>query len=108
MSFGYHDDGLLVLGFYHHKSDSPLSIAHVKEQSRKLGFDFPVAVDPKWKTLRRLWLDGTNRGWTSITILLDRNWIIRHVHPGGAFFKGESGYEAIKKKIEVLLAEPAA
>jgi hypothetical protein len=41
-------------------------------------------------------------------MLPDRHGRIRHVHPGGAFFKGEPGYEALEKKIEALLAEPAA
>jgi hypothetical protein len=41
-----------------------------------------------------------------VTILLDRHGIVRHVHPGGAFFKGEAGYDALERKIEALLAEP--
>jgi thiol-disulfide isomerase/thioredoxin len=103
----YRDRGLIVLGFYHHKANTPLNIAEVKEMTRKLGFQFPVAVDPEWRTLRRWWLQNENRGWTSITVLLDRHGIVRHVHPGGAFFKGDDGYEALKKKIELSLAEPA-
>lgn len=102
----YRDRGLVVVGFYHHKSDEPLTAAHVKEQARKLGFVFPVAIDPKWTTLRQWWLDKHERGWTSVTILLDRRGIVRHVHPGGAFFKGEAGYEGLEKKIKTLLAEP--
>ena len=96
-----------MLGLYHHKSETPLTVSHVKEQARKLGFTFPVAIDPHWTTLRRWWLDKHDRGWTSITLLLDRQGIIRHVHPGGAFFKGEKGYEMLQAKIESLLAEPS-
>jgi thiol-disulfide isomerase/thioredoxin len=102
----YHDRGLVVVGLYHHKSEEPLTAARVKDQARKLGFAFPVAIDPKWTTLRRWWLDTHDRGWTSVTILLDRHGIVRHVHPGGAFFKGEAGYDALERKIEALLAEP--
>jgi peroxiredoxin len=103
----YRDRGLVVVGLYHHKSPSPLTAAYVKEQTRKLGLAFPVAIDPQWTTLRRWWLDAHDRGWTSVTMLLDRQGVIRHVHPGGAFFKGEAGYDALEKKIEELLAEPA-
>jgi thiol-disulfide isomerase/thioredoxin len=103
----YRDRGLVVVGFYHHKSQTPLSVADVKEQVRKLGFAFPVAIDPNWTTLRRWWLDKHDRGWTSVTILLDRRGVIRHVHPGGAFFKGESGYDGLEAEIETLLAEPS-
>jgi peroxiredoxin len=102
----YRDRGLVVVGIYHHKSETPLTVDHVKKQARKLGLTFPVAIDPKWTTLRRWWLDRHNRGWTSVTILLDRRGIVRHVHPGGAFFKGENGYDALERMIGVLLAEP--
>jgi peroxiredoxin len=102
----YRDRGLVVVGIYHHKSETPLTVDHVKKQARKLGLTFPVAIDPNWTTLRRWWLDRHNRGWTSVTILLDRRGIVRHVHPGGAFFKGENGYDALERMIGVLLAEP--
>jgi thiol-disulfide isomerase/thioredoxin len=102
----YHDRGLVVLGFYHHKSPAPLTPAHVKEQIQQLNLEFPVAIDRDWSTLRRWWLDKHDRGWTSVSILLDRHGTVRHVHPGGAFFKGEIGYENLEKKIEALLAEP--
>jgi glutathione peroxidase-family protein len=101
----YGSRGLVVVGFYHHKSSEPLSLANVKRQSRKFGFEFPVAIDPDWKTLRRWWLNKHDRGWTSVTFLLDRRGVIRHVHPGGAFFKGEPGYELLEKKIQELLDE---
>ena len=101
----YHDRGLMVLGFYHHKSSAPLTPVHVKEQVRQLNLEFPVAIDREWSTLRKWWLDKHDRGWTSVTILLDRHGTVRHVHPGGAFFKGEIGYETLEKKIEELLAE---
>lgn len=102
----YRDRGLVVIGLYHHKSDTPLTVAHVNKQARKLGLGFPIAIDPGWTTLRQWWLDRHHRGWTSVTFLLDRHGIIRHVHPGGAFFKGETGYDALQKKIGALLAEP--
>ena len=101
----YGSRGLVVVGFYHHKSSKPLSLANVKTQSRKFGFEFPVAIDPDWKTLRRWWLDKHDRGWTSVTFLLDRRGVIRHVHPGGAFFKGEPGYDLLERKIQELLDE---
>jgi hypothetical protein len=80
-------------------------LATVKTQSRKFGFEFPVAIDPDWKTLRRWWLDKHDGDWTSVTFLLDRRGVIRHVHPGGAFFKGEPGYDLLERKIQELLDE---
>jgi thiol-disulfide isomerase/thioredoxin len=102
----YQDRGLVVVGLYHHKSDVPLTTAHVKEQVRRLRLEFPIGIDREWSTLRRWWLDEQDRGWTSVSILLDRGGSVRHIHPGGAFFRGEAGYEALQQKIEALLAEP--
>jgi thiol-disulfide isomerase/thioredoxin len=101
----YRDRGLVVLGFYHHKSPGRLTLAHVKEQIRRLNLEFPVAIDRDWSTLRSWWLDKHERGWTSVSILLDRDGTVRYVHPGGAYFKGESGYEALEKQIEALLSD---
>ena len=104
----YRDRGLSVLGFYHHKAKSPLTRGHVEVQAQRLGFKFPIAVDDDWKTLHRWWLDRTARGWTSVTFLIDREGIIRHVHPGGAFFSGEPGFKALEKAVLAALeAAPA-
>ena len=97
--------GLVVIGMYHHKSDSPLTREHVEAQVRRLGFEFPVAVDQDWTTLHRWWLDGQPRGWTSVTFLLDREGRIRHIHPGGAYFPGEPGYMALEEAVEKALKE---
>lgn len=99
----YKDKGLVVIGAYHHKSPEPLDPAKVKDAAAKLGFAFPVAIDPDWKTLTRWWLDGGKRRYTSVTFLLDRKGVVQHVHPGGQFVKGDDGYRAIKEKIEATL-----
>jgi thiol-disulfide isomerase/thioredoxin len=101
----YKDQGLVVVGFYHHKTDTPLDPAAVKRSAKELGFRFPVAVDPGWKTLRRWWLEGTDRRWTSVSFLIDRKGVVRHVHPGGQYAKGDRDYDALKTKIEELLKE---
>ena len=100
----YRDRGLVVVGIYHHKSDTPLTRRQVALQAKKFGFEFPVAIDADWKTLRHWWLAGNERRWTSVTFVLDRNGVIRHIHPGGAFYKGEPGYDALAQVIEGLLA----
>src|SRR6185436_8775492 len=98
----YHKDGLEVLGFYHHKSRSPLRVDDVKTISDQFGFKFPVAVDPNWQTLHRWWLDQGDPGWTSVSFLIDRKGVIRHIHPGGQYVKGDADYNAMKGKIEEL------
>jgi peroxiredoxin len=101
----YAKDGLQVIGFYHHKSDEPLDPAKVKKFADNFGFKFPVAIDEEWKTLHRWWLDRDKRNWTSVSFLIDRKGIIRHIHPGGEYVKGDKDYDLMKKKIEELLGE---
>jgi thiol-disulfide isomerase/thioredoxin len=101
----YGGRGLVVVGFYHHKSSAILDVDEVRHSADRLGFRFPVAIDRGWKTLRRWWLDGKARRWTSVTFLIDRKGVVRHIHPGGQYVKGDRGYEDLKDAIETLLKE---
>lgn len=101
----FHGKGLEVIGFYHHKSDEPLNAGIVKGHADKFGFKFPVAIDTDWRTLHRWWLDSGKRSFTSVSFLIDRKGVIRHIHPGGEYVKGDKDYAAMKASIEELLAE---
>jgi peroxiredoxin len=103
----YADRGLAVVGVYHHKSSAPLKHEDVRGYVEKFGFQFPVAIDPDWRTLKQWWLDKGAGDWTSVSFLLDREGRIRHIHPGGQYVKGDEGYDRMKSKIEELLAEKA-
>jgi thiol-disulfide isomerase/thioredoxin len=101
----YRDRGLEVIGVYHHKANDAWSAEVVSAQARRLGFEFPIAIDPEWRTLRRWWLDRSEEQWTSVSFLLDRQGIVRHIHPGGQYVKGDADYAVMQAKIEELLAE---
>lgn len=101
----YHEKGLEVIGIYHHKGDVPLNVGTVKKQAAKFGFKFPVAIDRDWKTLHEWWLDRGSHEFTSVSFLIDRQGVVRHVHPGGEYVKGDKDYAAMKVKIEELLEE---
>jgi len=101
----YHSRGLEVVGFYHHKSSEPLDVEAVKEISEKFGFKFPIAIDADWKTLHRWWLDSHSRALTSVSFLLDRKGVVRLIHPGGQYVKGDADYAVMKRKLEELLEE---
>ena len=101
--------GLNVVGIYHHKEDTPFDPAVYEETARKYGFTFPVAFDPEWRTLES-WLhdrDGkaVSTGWTSVTFVLDKQGVIRHVHPGGQYVEGEPAHAELQGAVERLLAE---
>ncbi|MGH7945866.1 MAG: peroxiredoxin family protein [Opitutaceae bacterium] len=101
----YRERGLQVIGFYHHKSPEPLVADTVRGHARRLGFEFPIAIDPDWRTLKQWWLRHGDHHWTSVSFLLDRHGVVRHIHPGGQYVKGDQDYELMKTKIEELLAE---
>ncbi len=106
--------GLVVLGMYTPKPrPRAVTVERVREYVEAYGFQFPVAVDDDWSALRRLWLDRVpDADYTSASLLIDRNGILRHVHEGGLFAKdaggaeARRGYEAMRAAIERLLAEP--
>jgi peroxiredoxin len=101
----YRDRGLVVLGFYHNKTSKPLVPGDVKDAVDRFKFQFPVAVDHDWKTLKDWWLGNSNRKWTSVSFLIDRKGTVRHIHPGGTYAKGDAEYRELRAKIEELLKE---
>ena len=101
----YKNDGLQVIGFYHHKSRMPFDQNTVNKYAESLMFKFPVAVDHDWKTLTTWWLKDDRRKWTSVSFLLDRKGFVRYIHPGGQYVKGDGEYKKLQQEIEKLLKE---
>ena len=100
----YKDDGLVVVGLYHHKSPSPLYLEDVATLAQNMGFNFPIGIDPDWSTLRRWWLDPVpDAKFTSVSFLVDHQGIIRHIHPGGDYVMGDDDHTAMQAAIEEQL-----
>jgi len=98
----YKEQGLAVIGFYHQKSGEPVRAKEVARLAKKLGIEFPVAIDHGWRTLRRYWLDrAPKEAWTSVSFLIDQEGIIRYVHPGGTITGEDAG--RIEKESSALL-----
>ncbi|MEO8215020.1 MAG: TlpA disulfide reductase family protein [Myxococcales bacterium] len=102
----FRSQGLALVGMYHHKQDDPLDVGKVRGFVNDFGYRFPVAIDRDWRTLRRWWLDSGPRDFTSVTFLIDRQGIIRHIHPGGTLGLGTQDYLAMRTKIEALCGAP--
>ncbi len=100
----YATRGLVVVGMYHHKGPDPFDPRVYEETSKKYGFTFPVAFDPDWSTLKS-WLRGADTGFSSVTFVLDKKGVVRHVHPGGQYVEGDAAYAKLRASIEELLAE---
>lgn len=79
-------EGLTVVGVYHPKPAAPVSAATlqlVQKAALEHEARFPIAIDADWTVLRRWWLDGGKRDYTSASFLIDRQGRIRWVHRGG-------------------------
>ncbi len=80
--------GLIVIGMYHPKPiDRSITASEIRAAAQERGFGFPIAIDRGWSVLRDWWLDGGRRSATSVSFLIDRQGVIRHVHPGPAFHR---------------------
>ncbi len=106
----YGPRGLHVVGMYHHKESTPFDPAVSETTAAKYGFTVPIAFDPDWRTLESWKRDRegapVDTGFTSVSFLLDRKGVIRHVHPGGQYVAGEPAHAEMVAAIERLLAEP--
>lgn len=105
----YGEHGLKVIGLYHHKEDTPFEPSVYEETARTYGFTFPLAFDPEWKTLESWLRDAqgaaVSTGWTSVTFVLDKQGVVRHVHPGGQYVDGDAAHAEMRAVIDRLLAE---
>jgi peroxiredoxin len=97
--------GLVVIGMYHHKQVEPLAVDAVRGWAQDFRFQFPVAIDRDWHTLNRWWLGERKRDFTSVSFLIDRHGVIRHIHPGGRMALGTADFGVMQAKVEELLAE---
>ena len=109
----YGSRGLRVIGIFHPKPAGDRSIERMRAAAEPKGFTFPVALDADWKALNRWWPDLEKRGWTSVSFVVDKQGIIRYVHPGGEFHESgnadharcDRDYKDIERTIGRLLHE---
>ncbi len=109
----YKEDGLIVVGIHHPKSERTKDPEVVRRAAQVLGFDFPLAQDNDWKVINSYWLGGKDRSFTSVSFLVDKKGVIRFVHDGGEFHKRggsehldcQRAYRTIDQTIRELLEE---
>ena len=66
------------------RRDDPLDVDRVRRAVQARQFTFPIAIDWHWRTgtLHDWWLSGPERPATSVTFILDKQGVIRFIHPG--------------------------
>ena len=104
----YESRGLRIVAVYHPKPPGTVDMTVVKRDMEKKQFTYPVAIDTDWSALKRWWL-GQKRDYTSVSFLVDRDGIIRYVHPGGEFHEGTEGglpqHESCNRDYRVIETE---
>ena len=94
----YDPEKLLVVAVYHPKPVRKVSDEVVRSAAAGFGYGGAVAVDEDWSELKRLWLDAGARRATSVTVLVDVEGVIRHVHPGPALFPSDDPGDATENR----------
>lgn len=109
-----HRDDLVVIGVYHPKPPRDVTNRAILGYASDIGFDGPIALDQRWSTLGRYWLDGhPDRGWTSVSFLIDRHGQIAWVHGGGEYHPSNDprharcneDYRGLQQALAVALAD---
>lgn len=90
----YEDAGLTVIGVHSPEYAFEKDIGNVKAGARRLGIDYPVAVDNDLST----WTNYRNRYWPA-HYLIDADGTVRHVK------FGEGGYDTTESLIRELLTK---
>jgi len=90
----YADKGLVVIGVHTPEYDYENYIGNVREQVKKLGIEYPVAIDNRYT----IWNAFSNQFWPA-HYFVDAHGQVRYVH------FGEGAYDTQEQVIQQLLAE---
>lgn len=109
----YGSGGLKVVAVYHPKPPGNAADERVLAAAKAIGYRGAIALDPNWTELKRVWLSTGRREATSVSFLVDRDGLIRFVHPGVEYFPSDDPQEKqqdqdfrlLEKAIRQLLAE---
>lgn len=89
----YGPAGLKVVAVYHPKPPRDVADQTVLSAAKAIGYHGAIAIDADWTQLRRVWLSAGRRDATSVSFLVDREGIIRFVHPGVEYFPSDDPRE---------------
>jgi thiol-disulfide isomerase/thioredoxin len=100
----YGPKGLQVVAVYHPKPPRQVKDADVRAAAAATGYDGVIAIDLDWSELRKFYLDTAPRNATSASFLVDRQGVIRLVHPGPRFYPSnnpaEAGHDQDYRRVE--------
>jgi thiol-disulfide isomerase/thioredoxin len=105
----YGEKGLRIVAVYHPKPPRAVPDSLVLKAAAGIGYRGAIAVDLNWSQLKKAY--PANRGATSISVLVDKDGIIRFVHPGPDYYPSDEkenaqqdeDYRLMEKAVETLL-----
>ena len=106
-------DDFQTLAVYHPKPPRPVKAEDILSTAKTFGYTGNVAMDLNWEVLDKNYLSLADRPATSVSFILDKQGIVRFVHPGPEFQMSDDAgkiqenkdYQDIKSAIEFLLNE---
>ena len=101
----YGPQGLKVVAVYHPKPPRNVADQIVLSATNAIGYHGAIAIDSDWAQLKRVWLSAGRRDATSVSFLVDREGIIRFVHPGVEYFPSDDPQEKQQDEDFRLLEE---
>lgn len=97
----FSDKGVTLIGVHTPETDQEQDIANVRQSVKNSGLKYPIVFDGD----KRTWKTWDNRWWPS-TYLIDKQGFVRYRWDGEFNWKKTKGETIMRKKIELLLAEP--
>ena len=90
------NEPVTFVGAFHSKPiEAYRTLERPGEVVREWGIEFPIALDPEWKTLQKWWYAaGAHRHASSVTFVIGKDGKLLHVHPGPVFHPSDDPAEA--------------
>lgn len=108
----FEDTDFQRVAVYHPKPPRNVGDKKILDDAHLYGFNGIVAADEDWSVLNKNYLDIKPRRFTSVSFLLDRDGIVRFIHPGPelrltsspGLEQAASDYQDLRTAIRALLA----
>jgi peroxiredoxin len=96
----YEGKDVVILGIHTPETAGEHNIDRIKEQAKKNGLKFPIAVDNDGAN----WNAWNNRVWPTVYVV-DKRGTVRYGWEGELSYKGAPGEENVRKLVDELLLE---
>lgn len=104
----YRPKGLVVIGIHHSKTTRGNTKEEIAAAAKRLGYEFPIAIDNSWNTLDAMWPKTDSRAFSSASFLLDQKGIVVWGHDLGRLQQGSSAANSLQAAIQKVIEKDVA